>query len=268
VTGAVALHGKRVLLTGASRGIGRAIAQELLRAGARLAVVGREQATLEAVLGAAGNSHGAHCALAADLADPAQADALVERAGTALGGLDMFVSAAGVVEYAHLATLTPEAIERQHTVNFAGPMRIALRAAPMLPSDGCMVFIASTLGLQPAPLTLAYGASKAALIAAVRSLALELAPRGIRVNAVAPGPVATDMLRVVRYAEGDSPVAPDAVEARIAEQLAALRQLHPLQRLGTPEAVAYSVGYLLTAPYVTGNILPVDGGLLLGTGAL
>jgi NAD(P)-dependent dehydrogenase (short-subunit alcohol dehydrogenase family) len=265
VSAALALHGKRVLLTGASRGIGRAIAQTLLGAGARLAAVGRDRSTLEAVLAAAGDGH---CVLTADLADAAQADRVVERATFALGGLDMFVSAAGIVEYTHLAALTPDAIERQHTVNFASPMRIALSAARVLPREGCMVFVASTLGLQPAPLTLAYGASKAALIAAVRSLALELAPRGIRVNAVAPGPVATDMLRVVRYAEGESPVAPEAVEGRIADQLAALRELHPLQRLGTPEDVAYSVGYLLTAPYVTGNILPVDGGLLLGSGAL
>ena len=260
-----ALQGKRVLLTGASRGIGRSIAETLLRAGARLAAVGRDQGTLETLLGQAGTGH---CVLTADLADASQSDSLVERAAAALGGLDMFVSAAGVVEYTHLAALTPDAIERQHTVNFVSPMRIALGAARVLPRSGCMVFVASTLGLQPAPLTLAYGASKAALISAVRSLALELAPRGIRVNAVAPGPVDTDMLRVVRYAQGDSRVAPEAVEARIREQLDALRQLHPLQRLGTPEDVAYTVGYLLTAPYVTGNILPVDGGLLLGSGAL
>lgn len=265
MSAALALHGKRVLLTGASRGIGRAIAETLLGAGARLAAVGRDRSTLDAVLGAAGAGH---CALTADLADPSQTDALVERAVGALGGLDMFVSAAGIVEYTHAAALTPDAIERQYIVNFASPMRIALGAARVLPMEGCMVFVASTLGLQPAPLTLAYGASKAALIAAVRSLALELAPRGIRVNAVAPGPVDTEMLRVVRYAEGDGVVAPDAVEARISEQIAALRQLHPLQRLGTPQDVAYSVGYLLTAPYVTGNILPVDGGLLLGSGAL
>jgi len=265
VTAALALHGKRVLLTGASRGIGRAIAELLLQAGARLAAVGREQPTLEAVLGAA---EAGHCALTADLADPAQADGLVERATAALGGLDMFVSAAGVVEYMHVAALTPEAIERQHAVNFASPMRIALSAARVLPSGGCMVFVASTLALQPAPLTLAYGASKAALVAAVRSLALELAPRGIRVNAVAPGPVDTNMLRVVRYSEGDRPIDPEAATHRIATQLSALRELHPLQRLGAPEDVAYSVGYLLAAPYVTGNILPVDGGLLLGGGGL
>jgi NAD(P)-dependent dehydrogenase (short-subunit alcohol dehydrogenase family) len=265
VTAAVALHGKRVLLTGASRGIGRAIAELLLSAGARLAAVGREQGTLEATIGAAGDGH---CALTADLADPAQADRLVERAVAALGGLDMFVSAAGVVEYTHVAALTPEAIERQHAVNFASPMRIALSAARVLPTGGCMVFVSSTLALQPAPLTLAYGASKAALVAAVRSLALELAPRGIRVNAVAPGPVDTDMLRIVRYAEGDGAIAPDAAADRIATQLTALRDLHPLRRLGTPDDVAYSVGYLLAAPYVTGNILPVDGGLLLGAGVL
>lgn len=258
-----ALRSKRVLVTGASRGIGRAIARALIAEGAKLAVAGRDRGTLEGVLAGAGPGH---VALAVDLTDAEQTDQLVELAVIALGGLDAFVSAAGIVEYARLSAVTPEAIERQHTVNFASPMRIALRAARVLPSDGSMVFVASTLGVQPAPLTLAYGASKAALIAAVRSLALELGPRGIRVNAVAPGPVDTDMIRVVRYEPGEAEVAREVAEQRIAAQNATLLDLHPLKQLGRPEHVAYTVSYLLTAPYATGNILAVDGGLLLGAG--
>jgi NAD(P)-dependent dehydrogenase (short-subunit alcohol dehydrogenase family) len=263
VSVAVALRGKRILLTGASRGIGRAIADELNTAGARLAVVGRDRAALDEII--AGGER--HAALVADLVDAEQTSRIVDRAVTALGGLDAFVSVAGVVEYTHVAALAPEAIERQQRVNFASPMQIALNAARVLPSGSSMVFVASTLGLAPAPLTLAYGASKAALIAAARSLALELAPRGIRVNAVAPGPVDTEMLRVVRYLPGETPLDPGAAALRIEGQLAALRALHPLNQLGSPHHVAHTVSYLLTAPYVTGNILPVDGGLLLGIGA-
>jgi NAD(P)-dependent dehydrogenase (short-subunit alcohol dehydrogenase family) len=262
VSEAAALHGKRILLTGGSRGIGRAIAQLLSASGAQLALVGRDRAALDAL--ASGYEHSVQIV---DLEDAQQVARVVDRAVTDLGGLDGFVSAAGVVEYTHASALTTTAIERQHRVNFASPVQLALSAAPVLPQGGSMVFLASTLGLSPAPLTLAYGASKAGLIAAARSLALELAPRGIRVNVVAPGPVDTDMLQVVRYLPGEAQLAPDASALRIQAQLEALRGLHPLKRLGRPEDVAHTVRYLLTAPYVTGNILPVDGGLLLGGGA-
>lgn len=256
------LQGKRILLTGASRGIGRAIAEALIASGARLAVVGRDRAALDAVLaGAAG-----HIALVADLDAAGDVAQLVDRAAAGLGGLDAFVSAAGIVEYTHSSALTRDAVERQHAVNFASPLQIALDAARVLPGGGCMVFVASSLGLAPAPLTLAYGASKASLIAAVRSLALELGPRGIRVNAVAPGPVDTEMIRVARSLPGEPALSPEAAGRRVEAQLEALCHLHPLRKLGRPDEVAYTVGYLLTAPYVTGNILAVDGGLLLGAG--
>lgn len=263
MSAAAALHGKRILLTGASRGIGRAIARLLSDSGAKLALVGRDRVALDSL--ASGDQ--GHTVLVADLDDAEQVARVVDRGVAGLGGLDAFVSAAGVVEYTHASALAPGAIERQHRVNFASPMQLALNAARVLPQGGSMVFVASTLGLAPAPLTLAYGASKAALIAAARSLALELGPRGIRVNAVAPGPIDTDMLQVVRYLPGEAELAPDAAALRIRGQIEALRALHPLKRLGTPEDVAHTVSYLLTASYVTGNILPVDGGLLLGSGA-
>lgn len=258
------LAGMRVLVTGASRGIGRAIARVLLGSGARLAVVGRNRAELDSVLEGAGAGH---TALVADLLSGEQAESLTERAVQALGGLDAFVSSAGIVEYVHSGALTAESIERQLAVNFVSPMRIALSAARVLPRGGNMVFVASTLAVAPAALTLGYGSSKAALVAAVRSLALELAPRGIRVNAVAPGPVDTEMLRVVRYQPGEPPMARQAEELRIAQQLESLAQAHPLKRLAQPDDVAYTVSYLLLAPYVTGNVVAVDGGLLLGAGA-
>ena len=128
-----------------------------------------------------------------------------------------------------------------------------------------MLFIASTLGLKPARLTAAYSASKAALISMTQSFALELAPRRIRVNALAPGVVDTDMVRVARPESGE--VVPSALEsARIAAQLEVLRVLHPLGRLGKPEEIAESALYLLRARYVTGAIVNIDGGLLLGDG--
>jgi NAD(P)-dependent dehydrogenase (short-subunit alcohol dehydrogenase family) len=251
---------RRVLLTGASRGIGKAIARMLVARGARLAVVGRDRATLAAAV-----DGGDHALLVADLADPNTAPACVERAVRALGGLDAFVSCAGVVKYASAADTTPESLAQQLAVNFSAPFAMARAAiAPLREArGGAMVFVASTLGLAPAPLTAAYSASKAALISACKSLALELAVDRIRVNAVAPGVVDTAMVHVLR------PGAPGGLEpeAALRAQLDALRRLHPLGRLGRPEDVAESVLYLLAAPYVTGTVLPVDGGLLLGAGA-
>jgi len=253
---------QRVLLTGASRGIGKAIARMLVARGARLAVVGRDRATLAAAVADGGE----HALLVADLTDPNAAPDCVEHAVRALGGLDAFVSCAGVVKYASVADTTPEGLAQQLAVNFSTPFAMA-RAAPeplQAAGGGAIVFVASTLGLAPAPLTAAYSASKAALISACKSLALELAAARIRVNAVAPGVVDTAMVNVLR------PGAPGGVEPEVAlrEQLEALRKLHPLGRLGRPEDIAQSVLYLLAAPYVTGTVLTVDGGLLLGSGAL
>jgi NAD(P)-dependent dehydrogenase (short-subunit alcohol dehydrogenase family) len=250
----------RVLLTGASRGIGRAIARALAARGVRLAMVGRDRVTLAAAVGDAG----AHALLVADLADPAAAPACVARAQQALGGLDAFVSCAGVVKYASVADADPAEVAQQLAVNFTAPFAMARAAIEPLcqTGQGAMVFVTSTLGLAPAPLTSAYSASKAALISGCRSLALELAPRGIRVNAVAPGVVDTAMVRVLRPGGGVGA----EPEAALRGQLEALRQMHPLGRLGRPEDIAQSVLYLLSAPYVTGTVLPVDGGLLLGSG--
>jgi NAD(P)-dependent dehydrogenase (short-subunit alcohol dehydrogenase family) len=253
----------KVLLTGASRGIGAAIARALLARGVRLAVVGRDRAALEALVGAGGE----HAVLVADLADRAQVTPIAERAAAGLGGLDGFVSCAGVVEYAPIDAISAASLERQLAVNFTAPFMIAQGAANRIAAHGggAMLFVSSTLAIAPAPHTAAYAASKAALGSLVRSLALELGPRSIRVNALAPGVVDTDMVRVVRPAAG-APEHDGDAEARIGEQLEALRRLHPLGRLGQPDDVAQSALYLLSARYVTGNVMAVDGGLLLGSG--
>ena len=188
-----------------------------------------------------------HVALTADLERADDVARLVDRATAELGGVDAFVSAAGVVEYQHSSALEPAALERQHLVNFARPLEIALNAGRILPADGAIVFVASTLGLAPAPLTLAYGASKASLIAATRSLALELGPRGIRVNAVAPGPVWT-------------PLNPSEKEA---EDVAQFGAKTPMRRPAQPEEIAPAYVFLASShcsSYITGEILPIIGG--------
>jgi NAD(P)-dependent dehydrogenase (short-subunit alcohol dehydrogenase family) len=129
-------------------------------------------------------------------------------------------------------------------------------------SGGAIVNVASTLATNPAEGTAAYAASKAALIAWTKSFALELAPHQVRVNAVAPGIIDTDMIHVLRGAEAST--LPEAEHAsRLAAQLAQLAALHPLGRLGTADEVAEAVIYLLDAKFVTGTVLVVDGGLTL-----
>lgn len=255
---------RRVLLTGASRGIGNAIARALLREGVRLAVAGRDRAALEAVLdGASG-----HALLEVDLARVGDVEACVDRAADLLGGLDAFVACAGVSEHAAVGEISAEKLARQFDVNFTAPFLMAQRAARPIAAagGGSILLIASSLGVKPAKQTAAYAASKAALISMTQSFALELGAQRIRVNAIAPGVVDTDMARGnFRPPPGADPT-DAAAQGHIAERLEALRRLHPLGRLGNPADVAETAIYLLRASYITGAVVPVDGGLLLGTG--
>jgi NAD(P)-dependent dehydrogenase (short-subunit alcohol dehydrogenase family) len=177
----------------------------------------------------------------------------------------------------------------QLEVDFVAPFVLSQRAAAQMRAagGGVIVNVASTLAFSPAPLTAAYAAAKAALISMTRSLALELAKSGVRVNAVAPGVVDTEMVRVLRDdgetvaglgADPVQPRSPAAVEhaaapahsdvERIEAQLDGLRALHPLGRLGTPEDVVEAVRYLIGAKFVTGTVLVVDGGLSLGSAGM
>lgn len=249
------------MVTGASRGIGRAVAAALLARGDAVALVARDEPALFAVADAAPER--AHC-LAADLAQPGQAEESVERAAAALGGLDGLVCCAGVVRYEFVGGISRSALAAQLAVNFLAPVLAAQRAAALMSGGGSIVHLASTLALQPAPGTLGYAAAKAALLAAVKTLAAELAPKGVRVNAVAPGGVDTDMIRVPRLAPGEPPPSGEALTARINTELAALRSLHPLGRLGTPAEIGAAVLFLLDAQWITGTVLVIDGGLLTG----
>jgi len=242
----------RVLVTGASRGIGRAIAQELLLRGATLAVVGRDA---DPLLRLSAEAPARVTILVCDLADRAARSEIVPRAVEALGGLDGFVSAAGVVHYQAVPQVEEDALREQLEVNLLAPTMLAQQAAEAMGAGGSIVTITSTLAQRAAPHTLAYAISKAGLEACVRGLALELAPRGIRVNAVCPGVIDTDMIRAPRPG-GD----PKQTEAALEQ----LRRLHPLGRLGRPMEVAEAALYLLDASFVTGVSLPVDGGLLAG----
>jgi len=253
---------RRVLLTGASRGIGRAIGEALLDAGHAVALCARDGQALAAV--AAGRAH-AHV-LVADLADPAQLETVVPRALASLGGLDVLINCAGVVSYQAVGDITREALQEQLAVDLIAPVLLTQAAIEPLsraPGGGVVIQVASTLGLRPAPKTAAYSAAKAGLISMTRSFARELGPLGIRVNAVAPGVTDTDMLRAPRPARGEPVAQGEAARLAVERELAELTRLHPLGRIACPEDVVPSVLYLMDADFVSGAVLAVDGGLLL-----
>jgi NAD(P)-dependent dehydrogenase (short-subunit alcohol dehydrogenase family) len=250
---------RRIVVTGASRGIGRAVAEALLARGARVALVARDRRRLSELASAYPEQARV---IEADLAEPAAAESAIERAAQALDGLDGLVGCAGIVRYGFVGGLTRSDLAEQLAVNFLAPVLASQRAAALMQAGGSIVHVASTLALHPAPGTLGYAASKAALLAAVKTLAAELAETGVRVNAVAPGVVDTEMIRVPRLRPGELPPEGSAREARITAELCALQELHPLGRLGTPADVRDAVLYLLDATWITGTVLVVDGGLL------
>lgn len=241
-----------MLVTGASRGIGRAIAARLVGEGKHVVGVARHAPALEETRRVLGTSFD-H--VVADLAHGASAQALVAGVVERFGTPRAFVSAAGIAEYGAALEVTDEAMRRHFEVHVVGALALIRALATRWIADGtpgAVVAISSTLATKPAPFTLPYAVAKAALEAAVRGLALELAPHAIRVNAVSPGVVDTAMTRGAR---------PDGSDAD--ERLRALAERHPLGRLGTAEEVAATVAHVLSAEFMTGSIVVLDGGLAL-----
>jgi 3-oxoacyl-[acyl-carrier protein] reductase len=243
--------GKRVaLVTGASRGIGRAVAVELARQGCFVvAAYGANddaaKATLEAI--EAGGGHGA--LLKFDVGDPTACARVVEEQLAVHGRLDVLVNNAAVAIDTLLVRLKNEDWQRTLDVNLTGPMALCRAAArPMMKQrGGAIVNVVSVVGEMGNAGQTAYAAAKAGLVGLTKSLARELASRNVRVNAVSPGFIDTDMTSRL----------PDAVRDGIRAQV-------PMGRLGTAEEVASAVAFLASpaASYVTGEVLRVNGGLL------
>jgi 3-oxoacyl-[acyl-carrier protein] reductase len=246
------LAGKTALVTGGSRGIGRAISVLFGRLGARVAVnyVNDEHAarqTVEAIRTGGGEA----LALRADVSRPDEAGRLVEETAARLGGLDVLVVNHGIWKRASIEAMTPAQWDETVRVNLSGAYSVCHYAArQMIPRrSGTIILIASTAGQRGEAHHSHYAATKGALLAFTKSLAAELAPHGIRVNGVAPGWVITDMTREVL--EG-----PDAAQA--------LRPI-PTGRAGNPDEVAAPVAFLASdlASYVYGEILCVNGGAVM-----
>ncbi|MBS7546195.1 SDR family NAD(P)-dependent oxidoreductase [Ancylobacter oerskovii] len=242
-------EGRVAIVTGGGAGIGHAVARQLAERGARVLITGRRP---EAVATAA-QAHPAIQGVVADAARPEAIEATVAEALRHWGRLDIVVNNAGAGQPAALAQMSAESLEAIFSTNVFGPSLLAKAALPHLRrTRGTIVNLSSTLARKPVPGFSAYCASKAALEQLTRSWALELAPDGIRVNAVASGPVETDFLRE-RMGFSDEEVA--AIKAREVEMI-------PLGRRGVPEDVARWVVALAdpSADWITGQIIGVDGG--------
>jgi NAD(P)-dependent dehydrogenase (short-subunit alcohol dehydrogenase family) len=231
-----------------------------LERGGKVVAVARNERLLAALQASAPNRIRT---LAADLEEIDQISELATRANDAFGGVDGLVNCAGIARYEPVGAISVDSVEAQLRVNLVAPLLLSQAlAAHFRAPGGSIVNVSSTLSKRAAEHTVVYAASKAALNAVTQGLALELAPAGVRVNAVLPGGVETDMLRAPRLRPGET-LDPGEIEARVASQLAGLAALHPLGRLGTPEEVAAVIITVLDQTWQTGSLVTVDGGLSL-----
>jgi NAD(P)-dependent dehydrogenase (short-subunit alcohol dehydrogenase family) len=249
-----------VIVTGATRGIGRATVDAILESGGRVIGIARDAEALSALEALHPNRVRG---VAADLGSSEQLPEVAERAREAFGRIDGLVNCAGIARYQPVGSITLASVDEQLRVNLIAPLMFSQAVANhMRGRGGAIVNVSSTLSERVAPLTAVYAATKAALNALTKSLALELAPDGIRVNAVLPGGVDTAMLRTPRLRPGEAPTAAE-LEKRVESQLDALRARHPLGRLGAPSEVASVIVASLDQPWQTGSLITVDGGLAL-----
>jgi 3-oxoacyl-[acyl-carrier protein] reductase len=241
------LSGRTAHVTGSTRGIGRAIAEALAGAGARVAVVGRDVVRAEEVAKTLGNgAAGFSC----DVGDIASVNALIESVEKAFGTIDILVNNAGLTRDNILFRLKDDDWDAVLDANLRGAF-VAIRAVArgmMKRRWGRIINIASVVGITGNKGQANYAASKAGLIGLTKSVAKELASRNILINAVAPGFIETDM-----------------TAAMTSEARAAMASQIPLERLGTPADIAAMVAFLASehASYITGQVLVVDGGLVM-----
>jgi 3-oxoacyl-[acyl-carrier protein] reductase len=248
------LHGRRALVTAASKGLGRACAEALIGEGARVVISSRNQDAIETT----GREIGAHLAVIADVSKEADVEVLVGTAARELGGLDILVVNAGGPPPGTFQSTSLEAWEDGVQLTLMSAVRLVKAALPHLKrsDQGRIVFITSISVRQPIPNLVISNALRGGVTGLAKTLARELAGDGITVNCLAPDAILTDRLADIARAQGVDP------EERLKQAAAAA----PMKRLGTTAEFGAACAFLCSrqAGYVTGQTLGIDGGSLLG----
>lgn len=244
-------EGKTALISGASRGIGEAVARGLARRGARVILTSRKIDSVREVADSISSEGGSAQAFACHVGHPEEIETLFEKISTDFGRLDILINNGAANPWFGPAVEAPEwAFDKTFSVNVKGWFQMSQHAARMMLPQGAgnIVNIASIAGMSPIPQQLIYSMTKAAVIAMTKGLARELGPHGIRVNAVAPGVVETKFAEALTSSE--------FIQRLIREQT-------PLRRWAQPEEIVGSVLYLASdlSSYTTGSILVCDGGM-------
>ncbi|WP_328610332.1 SDR family oxidoreductase [Amycolatopsis sp. NBC_00345] len=238
--------GKSAVITGGSSGLGFETAKQLADGGARVLITGRTRATLDAARERLGSNA---VAVLSDAASLPETDALADRVKAEFGTFDALFVNAGITRFVPFESMTEEVYDELLAVNAKGPYFTVQKLAPLLNAGSGVVLTTSVANVKGLPGSSAYAAAKAALRSMTRSLARELLPRRIRVNAVSPGPIDTGILA--------KSLPREAAEQTQAQMTAA----NPMLRFGDPAEVARAVAFLaFEATYTTGAELPVDGG--------
>jgi len=245
------LKGKRALITGGTTGIGIEVARQFVAEGARVAITGKNPETLASALSALG---GEALGFQSDAADVAAQKVLAGQIGESFGTLDILVVNAGIVEMRPLGQWDEAAFDRSFGINLKGPFFLIQELLPYFGKTASIVLMASVNAHIGMPNTSVYGATKAALASLARTLSGELVSRGIRVNAISPGPIATPLYGKLGLPEAEMKSVAASIESQV-----------PQKRFGEPIEVAKAVVFLASdeAPFTMGSELLMDGGLSL-----